>query len=419
MRILFLSIFVLLFFWSCNRKEAYAPNIVFIVLDDVGYGSLGCYGGESDTKNMDSLANKGLVFRDFHSNAPICTPSRVSFLTGKYPHRMKLENQLFAKGDTRLYGLPEKEVTFVELLKEQGYETGITGKWGLGFSIEYNPIYQGFNYFRGFMSSHIDDIRHIDDAGVPDWWQDLEKIHEEGSAREMILRYSTEFIESNKESPFFLMVSFPSPKNPEHTDSLSAVGAYRESYRKYLEELDGFIGSIVNKINSDALSENTLIFLCSDNGPDASLNETDYLRGGANSLLEGGHRVPAIAYWPGTIRPGVTDQLILGMDLFPTFLSLTKNANFPYKIDGIDFSDLMTGSRTGFDRQVYWKYKNQKAVRNQQYKLLIEGQNKYLFNLDEDPEERFNLLEENPEVGFDMEEQFRQWEIMIKSKQYE
>ena len=156
------------------------PNIILILADDMGYGDAGCYGGKHlHTPAIDTLADKGLRFTDFHSNAPVCSPTRAALLTGCYQQRCGIEGVISAKNH-REKGLSLENVTFADLLKTAGYRTAVFGKWHLGYEPRFNPRYQGFDEFVGFVSGNIDYHSHIDQAGVEDWWQDVELIPEEG-----------------------------------------------------------------------------------------------------------------------------------------------------------------------------------------------------------------------------------------------
>jgi arylsulfatase A len=191
------------------------PNIVLIMADDLGYGDIGCFGNEKiQTPFLDKMATEGLKFTDFHSNGAVCSPTRAALLTGRYQQRSGLEGVIYAKGKTRATGLDVAELTFADYLKSAGYVTGVVGKWHLGYHIDYNPLYHGFDYFRGYVSGNVDYHSHLDGAGIPDWWHDLEKTKENGYVTDLVTKYSVEFIQKNKDKPFFLYVAHEAPHFP-------------------------------------------------------------------------------------------------------------------------------------------------------------------------------------------------------------
>jgi arylsulfatase A-like enzyme len=173
-----------LFFGACNGtfpSDSVRPNIIVIMADDLGYGGIGCYGEPSiKTPNIDALARNGLRFTDFHSNAPVCTPTRAALLTGNYQQRSGLEGVIYVRGEAREAGLDPSQITIAELLKNNGYATGIMGKWHLGYNKEFNPVHHGFDEFYGYVSGNVDYHSHYDNAGIYDWWHNLDSIQEEG-----------------------------------------------------------------------------------------------------------------------------------------------------------------------------------------------------------------------------------------------
>ncbi|MBK8209910.1 MAG: sulfatase-like hydrolase/transferase [Rhodospirillales bacterium] len=153
------------------------PNFILIVADDLGYGDLTSYGGNIATPNIDALAEQGVRFTDFHSNAPVCTPTRAAMLTGRYPERAQLTNAL---GVSSTIGLHPDQITIADLLKPAGYQTAIVGKWHLGRIDKFKPAKQGFNFFFGFLNGEIDYVNHLDSLGKPDWWKNSVAITKQG-----------------------------------------------------------------------------------------------------------------------------------------------------------------------------------------------------------------------------------------------
>lgn len=423
--LLFLSFIIL--FISCGPREFEQPNIILIMTDDLGYGDIGCFGNtEILTPSLDKLASEGLKFTDFHSNGSVCSPTRAALLTGRYQQRSGVEGVIFAMGDTRQTGLAIEELTFADYLKSVGYKTGIVGKWHLGYRIDFNPIYQGFDYFRGYVSGNVDYHSHIDGAGFPDWWHNLEKIEEEGYVTDLITDYSIEFIEKNKDQPFCLYVAHEVPHYPfqgrkdkadrfpgktfkkQHGSRKDKKGAYKEM----IEVMDEGIGKIMLKLEELKLKDNTIVIFCSDNGGLGEVADNGDLRGSKGSLWEGGHRVPAIAYWPGYIRAGsITNETVLSMDFFPTFVNLTnEKSDQKFNFDGVDITRLLIEEQSLPDRSVFWKYRNQKVVRHDEWKLLVENDTSYLYNLADDLSEEIDLVTLEGSIASQLKLELEEWE---------
>ena len=176
-----------------GANETERPNIILIMADDLGYGDIGCYGNEKiKTPNIDALAQGGMKFTDYHSNGPVCSPTRTALLTGRYQQRAGIEGVIYAQGPTRQTGMALEQVTFAEILKNRGYATGIFGKWHLGYNVEFNPARQGFDEFRGYVSGNVDYHSHLDGAGIEDWWKNIEKVPEEGYCTDLITKSLSE-----------------------------------------------------------------------------------------------------------------------------------------------------------------------------------------------------------------------------------
>ena len=416
---------------SCGKAEA-RPNIILIMADDLGYGDLGCYGSTTiRTPQLDALARGGMRFTDFHSNGPVCSPTRAALMTGRYQQRCGIDHVFLAsltRGHHEKPGLALEEVTFAEILKTVGYKTGLFGKWHLGYPVEYNPTHQGFDEFRGYVSGNVDYHSHVDGGGIEDWWDGTTKIEEEGYVTDLITKHAVDFIERYQDSPFLLYVPheaphfpyqgrkdkpfrFPGNPNPGQGIREDWPGAYKEM----IEVMDEGIGKIVETVRRLGLERNTFIFFCSDNGA-TRVGSNAPLAGTKGSLWEGGHRVPAIAYWPGKIRPGtITDETTMTMDIFPTLLALTSALSpADVEVDGVNLLPVLLEGKELPGRKLFWSYERrenqrEKVVREGPWKLYIRGEEKHLFNLAEDLSEQNNLIAAYPESVRTMEAAFAQW----------
>ena len=413
-----------------RSKSPDRPNIILIMADDLGYGDISCYGSTKiNTPNIDALADGGMKFTDYHSNCPVCSPTRAALLTGRYQQRAGIEGVIYAKGPARQTGLALEETTFAEVLKTRGYATGIFGKWHLGYNVEFNPARQGFDEFRGYVSGNVDYHSHIDGAGFDDWWKNLEKAPEEGYCTDLITKHGVDFIERHKDEPFCLYLpheSVHSPYQGRNDPPERLPGGKKgkkargeeiaRAYKEMVEVMDEGIGRIAETVRRLGLELKTFIFFCSDNG--ATKNGSNgALAGYKGSLWEGGHRVPAVAYWPGRIKPGtVTNQITMGMDMFPTMVSIAK-AKLPtgLNLDGVDLLGMLMEDKKLPERTLFWRYRKERAVRKGPWKLLVQGDNLKLYNLDNDLGEKKNLAGAKPEMVRLLKGNLEAWEQEVSA----
>lgn len=412
--------------FSCTSRPDNRPNIILIMADDLGYAGIACFGNDSiRTPHLDAMAAAGLRFTDFHSNGSVCTPTRAALLTGKYQQRAGLEGVIYVRGDTRQEGLDTTLWTMAKALQSGGYRTGIMGKWHLGYEPEYNPVYHGFEEFYGYVSGNVDFHSHYDNSGIYDWYHNLDSIKEEGYVTDLITKHAIDFIEEHQEEPFFLYLPHEAPHVPfqgRHdpayrfsNNEFSYYGPVKDrsrAYREMVEVMDEGIGAVVEKVKELDLAEETLIIFISDNGAER-FGHNGELNGSKGSLLEGGHRVPAIAYWPGRISAGVTDETVMTFDWLPTFLSLTDLSDAAPALDGIDISALLLEKKALLPRSLAWRYRQQKALRSGPWKLWMNQQDTMLFNLKVDLGESKDLSEEETDLLEDLLEAYRQWEMEI------
>jgi len=348
------------------------PNFVIVLADDMGMNCTSVYGGWIQTPQLERLSAQGMTFSDFHSSGIVCSPTRAGLLTGRYQDRVGITDAI--KTDpahpTHDLGLPRSEIVFPSLLRDAGYATAIFGKWHLGYDSSHNPIHYGFDHFRGFLSGNVDYLSHYDAKGVYDWWDGLESVVEEGYSTHLITRHAVQFIEENRSRPFCLYVAheavhkpFQAPESPIQRGPDSRPGAVPDAseqdaiYASMMLEMDRGLGEILDALDRLDLRQNTLVFFFSDNGPDHLGGPSTYvhpLRGKKNTVWEGGHRVPAIASWPGQIEAGSTnDDLLISLDLMPTLLDLASvNASHERSLDGRSMTGALFCRSTGSRRQL-------------------------------------------------------------------
>jgi arylsulfatase A-like enzyme len=424
------------------------PNFVLIVADDLGYGDIRCFGNHVNrTPNLDQLAAEGMRFTDFHSNGPMCSPTRAALLTGRYQQRMGIESALGKNGK----GLPRGEITIAERLREDGYATAIFGKWHLGDRLEDNPVHQGFDEFRGHTYGDSDYASHIDRHGDPDWWHNQELVNERGYNTSLLTDHAIRFIKQNKNRPFFLYVPhsaihFPwmTPEDSGHREpgkdytrwradtplADSKLGPHRNvgpAVKRMIEELDKSIGRIIAELKRHGLDTKTFVFFTSDNGGylhysslhRGEISSNGKLRGQKGDVFEGGHRVPAIAWWSGKIKPGLmTHETAMTMDLMPTYLDLagleTPAAGSSQALDGTSLAQLLFKAQPLPERTVFWCIRRRRAARSGPWKFIwLERESPMLFNLDNDIAETNDLAARRPEVVRKLKDTYEKWEKVV------
>jgi len=422
-------IFFALFFITSHLSAQSAPNIVLIMADDLGYGDLSGYGNTTIlTPNLDKMAREGMKFTDFHSNGAVCSPTRAALLTGKYQQRVGIEGVVTAKSH-RNVGLALNEVTFADAMKQEGYVTGMMGKWHLGYPEKFNPIHQGFDEYTGFVSGNVDYFSHIDQEAYEDWWVQNKLVKEEGYSTDLITKHAVEFIEKHKDEKFLLYVAHEAPHSPyqgRQSKAFRVVGEHKRQspgvdieamYKEMVEVMDEGIGKVMKVLKELNLAENTVVIFCSDNGPNKNGNNGG-LHGNKASVWEGGHRVPAMAWWPGTIKPGqLNHETVMTMDVFPTMLSMAGGKKRT-DLDGVDLSKGLLKNKRLPKRDLFWRHFNNAgtkqlaAVRSGNWKLirLNETDSPQLYNLKDDLAENHDLAAEYPRLARKMVRKLKNWE---------
>jgi arylsulfatase A-like enzyme len=422
---------------AAQRPVASArPNVVLIVTDDIGYGDFGSYGAtDVRTPNVDRLARQGVRLTDFYA-APQCTPTRAALITGRYQQRVLLERALGSTGGELEKGLPATGRSLPQLLKNNGYATGLVGKWHLGFKPQYGPNAHGFDYFFGFLSGYIDFYHHTRGSdGASDLYENTTPIQQDGYMTDLITSRAIKFIGEHAARPFFLEVTynaahwpFQPPDHPSKAANNSAfqgaadsVPATRKDYVAMIERADQGVGRITRLIDSLGLTSKTLVIFTNDNGGEwLSRNAPLFHR--KDTLWEGGIRVPAIFRWTGHIPPGQTSaQAGITMDLTATILAAT-NAPVPAdaKLEGMNLLPILERRSPVAERTLFWRIavptRQQRAVRQGNWKLLIDGDDLMLFNLKDDIGERNDLAARRPDVVRKLLPLIRAWEADVDAE---
>lgn len=411
-----------------NQTKDRLPNIILINLDDVGYGDISCYGGDSvQTPRLNEMAAEGIIFTDFYATAAMCTPSRASLLTGCYPKRIgmsrfhNLVHHVLLAGDSE--GLNPNEITIPQDLRERGYVTKMVGKWHLGDQPEFLPLNHGFDSFFGLPYSH--DITPDNKANKSFHFPPLPLLRdndviESNPDRKLLTERFTneaiEFISKNKDRHFFLYYAHILAHWPLIPTEEFLTKAENNPYQACLEEIDYSTGKILDALKEFSLDKNTLVILTSDNGtpPKPYGGSNKPLRGYKGQIWEGGFRLPCIMRWPQKIPKGqVCHELTSQMDILPTLAAITgSKLTASRMIDGKNISDLMFGKKdsvTSSEVFYYYFMNDLCAVRHGPWKLVLalpfnkEFQGPQLFNLDKDIGETTDISEKYPEKVKELE----------------
>lgn len=402
------------------------PNIIVIMADDLGCCDMQLYGGWIETPRLKQLASQGTLFTDFHTNSSVCSPTRAAFLTGRYQQRVGIVDVIVGSREPES-GIPPSVPTLSRVFKDNGYATGLFGKWHCGYQDEYNPLHHGFDEFVGFLNGATDYHKH----GA--WRVGLEKTDVPGYSTHVITDRSVDFIEKNQERPFFLYVSHAAVHNPyqtaEDTPDKRIKGenpnrindANRARYKWMLEELDRGVGRILDTLDDLKLQEKTFVLFLSDNGAvGMSPKEYRMFRGGKFSHYEGGHRVPAVARWPGRISANTkSNELIVGFDLFPTLAEIAGiSDNIPNNLDGISVKSHLLDQTELPARDIFFGYEPKlgTAMRRGNWKMIVKEDDVQLFDLEKDPKETTNVCELQPAIAQSMEDAIEKFKSEVVSE---
>ena len=373
------------------------PNIVLILMDDMGYGDIGRTGANQyETPNLNHLASQGMQFTWYYSPQAVSSASRAGLLTGCYPNRVGISGALMPFAQT---GINSEETTIAEVLKSKGYHTGAIGKWHLGHHKEFLPLQHGFDEYYGLPYSN--DMWPVDFDGVPIRLKDTtsnkmrypilpliegnEKVGEVNTLTDQdklttdYTNRAVKFIESHKKEKFFLYLPHSMVHIPLGVSDKFRGKSKQGMYGDVMMEVDWSIGEIMKALEENGLTKNTLVIFTSDNGPWLNFGNhagtTGGFREGKGTIWEGGQHVPCIMRWPGIIPAGeICNNLASSIDILPTFAAITGATLPDKKIDGINILPLMLGDKTASPRHEFYYYydvNSLKAVQRDYWKLVL------------------------------------------------
>lgn len=422
---------------SMHAEAADKPNIVLLFADDAGYGDFGFHGSHHfKTPHLDKLAASGVRLSNFYVSGATCGPSRAGMLSGRYQQRFGFEENnvpsVMSQSGKLLgdeMGLPADLNTMGDYLRELGYRTAVFGKWHLGIADEYHPLKRGFDEFYGFRGGARSFYPYPDPSRAkPENLieRGFEKYQEhEGYLTNVLANETCDFIERNKDMPFFAYVSFnavhaPMQADPQDRGRFPQLEGTRRIAAQMMLSLDRACGQIIDKLKSLGLEENTLVVFTNDNGGPMDRNgSSNYPFSGVKATqLEGGLRVPGIVAWPGKLPAGaVYDHPLSTLDLIPTFVSAAGGD--PESIEGLDGVDMLPylqGKNGGRPHQtLYWKMENRGAIRDGDWKLLrFPDRPAELFNLADDPAEQDNLAGEHAARVKTLYRKLFAWELELE-----
>lgn len=435
MRILCLAALTMLAFATPTTQRVDRPNVVLIIMDDLGYGDIGSYGApDANTPNIDRLAREGVKLTDFYANHANCSPTRTALITGRYQQRYGIESPL-RHDDPR--HLPPSDTSLPRLLKNAGYATGLFGKWHLGKDTASGPNRHGFDEFWGFRRGAVDYYTHHVatpdtvriDVPIHDLYHNEEPTTSTAYLTDEITRRAEAFVAQHTRQPFFLEVAYNATHWPYQRPDLPAGERawdhYRETgtradYVAMLERADQGVGRILAALERLQLTENTLVIFTSDNGGEwLSRNAPLFHR--KSTLWEGGIRVPLVMRWPGRLSAGVTSaQVGITMDVTASVLAAAGvKPPAEYRPEGIDIiGPLRKGTTVA--RTLFWRLPAgpnaagtapvQRAVRRGHWKYMDDRGQYLLFDLRTDPGERQDVAQQHGAMVRELRALMAKWE---------
>jgi arylsulfatase A-like enzyme len=450
----FFCIFHVVFIPGCRKEPERLPNIVIIFTDDQGYADVGCYGAKGfATPNLDRMAEEGMRFTSFYVSQAVCSASRASLLTGCYAERVSIRGALMPWAEN---GLNPEEETIAELLKKKRYATAIFGKWHLGHHIEFLPLQHGFDEYFGLPYSN--DMWPVDYSGRPlgedepgekreklfypvlpliegnDQVGEIRTLEDQANLTTLYTDRAVQFIEKNRERPFFLYVPHSMAHVPLGVSNRFKGKSEQGMYGDVMMEIDWSVGEILNALKIQELEKNSLVIFASDNGPWLNFGNhagSAYpLREAKGTAWEGGVRVPCIMRWPGRIPANtVCDKIAATIDILPTLAAMVDNPLPDKPIDGVNILPLMEAREGANPRDHFFFYygRGLRAIRQGRWKLYFpHGFNSYrgvepgadgypgpynftmvgleLYDLERDIRETNDVAEKNPNVVRELQE---------------
>ncbi|MBF0888667.1 MULTISPECIES: sulfatase family protein [Gluconobacter] len=410
-----------------SGERAKAPNIIFILADDLGYADVSCFGTPGfTTPSIDRIAHEGIKLTRAYANSAVCSATRTALITGRYQDRIACGLEEPIASSSGKIGLPPGLPTLPGQLHRAGYRTALVGKWHLGSPPEFGPLKSGYDHFYGISGGAADYFTHQGKPGENQFYRDDHLIHDHGYLTGLLGDEAVRLVDTFAQdaSPFFLSLHFNAPhwpwEGPEDEAESKRLkgkifdydGGTQKTYGRMVRAMDDQIGRVLATLDRHQLTENTIVVFTSDNGGER-FSEIWPFTGMKGELLEGGLRVPAVLRWPARVRAGSeSDQTLITMDWLPSFLAaagVTPDATFPS--DGTNLLPFLGDPEKRQSRSLFWRYKihDQHAHLDGDYKYLKIGENEFLFDVVSDPRERANLKDRKPELFARLKKEWAAW----------
>lgn len=415
-------LFVLSLVFSALAQPARKPNVIFILVDDMGYADLSSFGSKDiRTPHIDRLAKEGVKLTQMYSNGPVCTPTRAAFITGRYQQRVGLEWAINATEKDP--GLPVEETSIARLLKNNGYATALMGKWHLGSKPEFLPTRHGFDEFFGIIGGNADMYSHRNLPGDKVLYEGEKTTEIKGYLTEHLARRSVDFIQRNKVKPFFLYLAFNAvhwpfqrPNRPDMQRTRETwFDGTRADYIEMMHSVDHAVGQVLNTLDQQGIAQDTLVVFTSDNGGERLSDQGPYFNT-KGTLWEGGIHVPGLARWPAALPKGkLSAQAAITMDWTATILA-AAGVQPERQLDGLNLLPILQGKQAVQDRTLCWRIDRdgfrQQAIRAGKWKLVTQPTSvtQLLYDLERDPGERRNLFYEQQEKVKELQAKLTAWD---------
>jgi len=402
---------------ACHTvKNSTRPNILLIMVDDLGYGDLSCYGAKDlKTPHIDKLMSESLRFNEFYANCCVCSPSRAALLTGRYPEFVGIPGVVRTHDENNWGYLIPDSIMLPELFQREGYHTSLIGKWHLGLQKPNRPNQRGFDEFKGFLGDMMDDYWTHRRHGINYMRNNEQEIDPEGHATDLFTQWSIDTLKSCSKfkKPFFQFLAYNAPHSPiqppdEWLNRVKVrekgISIKRAKIVALIEHLDNGIGKVLQALETLGLSKNTIVLFTSDNGGKLFFGASNgLLRADKTHVYEGGIKVPTCVRWPGYIKGGrTTDFRALTMDIVPTLANIC-NITISHEIEGRSFKkQLLEGRQKQYEHPVFHMWlqnETKECMRHGDWKLVRDkaGTPFELYNIKNDPYEKQNLAKQQPE----------------------
>ena len=421
---IYLSAFFFVALVVAGQAADQRPNLLVILADDLGYGDLECYGApDIRTPALDNFCASGMKFENFYANCPVCSPTRASLLSGRYPDLVGVPGVIRTHADNSWGYLAANAEMLPKAAQRAGYATAIVGKWHLGLESPNTPTERGFDHFQGYLGDMMDDYYNHRRHGINYMRRGSQEIDPTGHATDLFGQWAVDYIDSRRQQsqPFLLYLAFNAPHSPiqpppewlaKVLNRESGIAEPRARLVALIEHMDAAIGRVLQALESNQLADNTIVVFTSDNGGALRHGATNgALRDGKGSVYEGGLKVPTAVVWPGHIAEGSrTTQWGMTMDILPTLFD-AAGIKSDQSIEGRSFLPTLLGRKQDPLRKEWFFVRREgghdyggkciDALRDGPWKLLQNSpfEPRELYNLDNDPLEQTNVIGQHGKIA--------------------